>query len=70
MHRYTFEHFYFFDRISKTILNKAFHELIELVETNSLMYKGGFTRLSNAGDGYLQPANDGANIQHQLVRSA
>ena len=32
--------------------------------------KGGFTRQSNAGDGYLQPANDGGNLQHQLVRSA
>ena len=32
--------------------------------------KGGFTRQSNAGDGFLQPANDGGNIQHQLVRSA
>ena len=25
---------------------------------------------SQTGDGYLQPANDGGNIQHQLVRSA
>ena len=32
--------------------------------------KRGFTRQSNAGDGYLQPANDGGNLQHQLVRSA
>ena len=24
----------------------------------------------NVGDGYLQPANDGGNLQHQLVRSA
>ena len=32
--------------------------------------KGSFTRQLNAGDGYLQPANDGGNIQHQLVRSA
>ena len=32
--------------------------------------KGGFTRQPNAGDGYLQPANDRGNLQHQLVRSA
>ena len=27
--------------------------------------KGGFVQQSNAGDGYLQPANDGGNLQHQ-----
>ena len=32
--------------------------------------KGLFTRQSNAGDWYLQPANDGGNIQHQLLQSA
>ena len=32
--------------------------------------KGGFTRQSNAGDVYLQPANDGGNLQHQVVQSA
>ena len=36
----------------------------------TLQYKGGFTRQSNAGDGYSQPANDEGNLQHQLVRSA
>ena len=34
------------------------------------LFKGRFTRQENAGDGYLQPANDGGILQHQLVRSA
>ena len=37
---------------------------------NRRLFKGGFKRQSNAGEGYLQPANDEGNIQHQLVRSA
>ena len=41
----------------------------ELVDDNRLS-KGGFTRQSNAGDVYLQAANDGGNLQHQLVQSA
>ena len=35
-----------------------------------LFSKGGFTRQSNTGDGFLKPANDGGNLQHQLMRSA
>ena len=34
-----------------------------------LLCKGGFTRQSNAGDGYLQSANDGGNIQHHAACS-
>ena len=37
---------------------------------SNITYKGGFTRQSNAGDGYLQAANNGGNLQHQLVQSA
>ena len=52
------------------ISTKELVKCIRLYNYYHWLSKGGFTRQSNAGDGYLQPANDGGNIQHQLVRSA